>query len=160
MLPLSTEDIKIVIRPKGARHIAKIGSPVATAAIFQAAKLTVEENLEGTVCPNPQQTSLSSAHVTRTMQIVNGVPHEVNACETAAEHTTTGVIRGIPLTDSQIHIKIVTAGNPTALAAKRIASTTMVIIAFDGPDVPYQVRYGSTSHVPCSHPMFAISEAN
>ncbi|KAH7933993.1 hypothetical protein HPB49_020183 [Dermacentor silvarum] len=49
----------------------------------------------------------------------------------------------------QIHNKIVTARKPTALAAKRIASTTTVIIAFDGPDVPFQVRYGSTL-LPCS----------
>ncbi|KAH7965097.1 hypothetical protein HPB49_003311 [Dermacentor silvarum] len=67
------------------------------------------------------------------------------------DRTTKGVIRGIPLTETpqQIHNKIVTARNPTALAAKRIASTTTVIIAFDGPDVPFQVRYGSTL-LPCS----------
>ncbi|KAH7948988.1 hypothetical protein HPB49_003851 [Dermacentor silvarum] len=62
MPPLPTEDIKILIRdikilirPKGALHIAKIGSPVVTAAILQAAKLTDEESLEDTVCPNTQQ---------------------------------------------------------------------------------------------------------
>lgn len=160
MPPLPTEDIKIVIRPKGALHIAKIGSPVVTAAILQAAKLTDEESLEDTVCPNTQQNIVvvstpHSDHADRYARIssiqVNGVTHEVNAYETAAEHTTKGVIRGIPLTETpqQIHNKIVTARNPTALAAKRIASTTTVIIAFDGPDVPFQVRYGSTL-LPCS----------
>ncbi|KAH7965210.1 hypothetical protein HPB49_004703 [Dermacentor silvarum] len=160
MPPLPTEDIKIVIRPKGALHIAKIGSPVVTAAILQAAKLTDEESLEDTVCPNTQQNIVvfstpHSDHADRYARIssiqVNGVTHEVKAYETAAEHTTKGVIRGIPLTETpqQIHNKIVTARNPTALAAKRIASTTTVIIAFDGPDVPFQVRYGSTL-LPCS----------
>ncbi|KAH7980668.1 hypothetical protein HPB49_018117 [Dermacentor silvarum] len=160
MPPLPTEDIKIVILPKGALHIAKIGSPVVTAAILQAAKLSDEESLEDTVCPNTQQNIIVVStphpdHADRYARIrsiqVNGVTHEVNAYETAAEHTTKGVIRGIPLTETpqQIHNKIFTARNLTALAAKRIASTTTVIIAFDGPDVPYQVRYGSTL-LPCS----------
>lgn len=133
---------------------------MVTAAILQAANLTDEESSEDTVCPNTQQNIVVVStphpdHADRYARIrsihVNGVNHEVNAYETAAEHTTKGVIRGIPLTETpqQIHNKIVTARNPTALAAKRIASTTTVIIAFDGLDVPYQVRYGSTL-LPCS----------
>ncbi|KAH7959867.1 hypothetical protein HPB49_014447 [Dermacentor silvarum] len=160
MPPLPTEDIKIVIRPKRALHIAKIGSLVVTAAILQAAKLADEESLEETVCPNTQQNIVvfstpHSDHADRYARIssiqVNGVTHELNAYETAAEHTTKGIIRGIPLTETsqQIYNKTVTARNPTALAAKRIASTATVIIAFDGRDVPFQVRYGSTL-LPCS----------
>ncbi|KAH7965462.1 hypothetical protein HPB49_008231 [Dermacentor silvarum] len=77
--------IKIVIRPKGALHIAKIGSPVVTAAILQAAKLTDEESLEDTVCPNTQQNIVvvstpHSDHADRYARIssiqVNGVTHE------------------------------------------------------------------------------------
>ncbi|KAH7979256.1 hypothetical protein HPB49_008831 [Dermacentor silvarum] len=140
MPPLPTEYIKIVIRPKGALHIAKIGSPVVTAAILQAVKLTDEESLEDTLCPNTQQKHCCHRYARISSIQVNGVTHEVNAYETAAEHTTKGVIPGIPLTETlqQIHNKIVTARNPTALAAKRLASTTTVIIAFDGPDVPFQ----------------------
>ncbi|KAH7938565.1 hypothetical protein HPB49_025162 [Dermacentor silvarum] len=52
---LPTEHIKIVIRPKGALHIAKIGSSMVTPAILQAAELTDEESLEDTVCPKTQQ---------------------------------------------------------------------------------------------------------
>ncbi|KAH6929217.1 hypothetical protein HPB50_024875 [Hyalomma asiaticum] len=155
MPPLPTEDIKIVNRPQSALHIIKIGGPVVTAAILQAAKLTDEESSEDTVCPNTQQNIVVVStpytdHADRYVRIrsiqVNGVTHEVNAYETAAEHTTKGVIRGIPLTDTpqQIYNNIVTARNPTTLAAEHIASTTTVIIAFDGSDVPYQVRYGST----------------
>ncbi|KAH7981394.1 hypothetical protein HPB49_023650 [Dermacentor silvarum] len=142
MQPLPMEDIKIVMRPKVALHIAKIGSPMRT-------KLTGEESLEDTVCLNTQRNIVivstpHSDHADRYARIssiqVNGVTHEVNAYETAAEHTTKGVIRGIPLTETpqQIHNKVVTARKPTALAAKRIASTTTVIIAFDGPGLPYQ----------------------
>ncbi|KAH7964906.1 hypothetical protein HPB49_002468 [Dermacentor silvarum] len=85
MPPLPTEDIKIVIRPKGALHIAKIGSPVVTAAILQAGKLTDEESLEDTVRPNAQQNIVvvstpHSDHADRHARIssiqVNGVTHE------------------------------------------------------------------------------------
>ncbi|KAH7949616.1 hypothetical protein HPB49_012759 [Dermacentor silvarum] len=137
------------------------------------AKLTDEESLEDTVCPNKQQNIVvvstpHSDHADRYARIssiqVNGVTHEVNAYESAVEHTTKGVIRGIPLTETpqQIHNKIVTARNPTALAAKRIASTTTVIIAFDGPDVPFSCatapRYSHVRYIG-SKLTFAISVA-
>ncbi|KAH6947706.1 hypothetical protein HPB50_020786 [Hyalomma asiaticum] len=145
MPPLPTEDMKIVIRPKGTLHIVKTGGPVVTAAILQAAKLTDEDSSEDTVCPNTQQNIVVSTpyldHADRYARIrsiqVNGVTHEVNAYETAAEHTTKGVIRGISLTDTHQRISnnIVTARNLTALAAKLIASTTTAIITFDSSDV-------------------------
>ncbi|KAH7982242.1 hypothetical protein HPB52_003520 [Rhipicephalus sanguineus] len=52
---------------------------------------------------------------------------------------------GDPVQDSSADIdaKIVNDRNPLALAAKRIGSTTAVIVAFDGHRVPNFVRYGS-----------------
>ncbi|KAH8038249.1 hypothetical protein HPB51_000190 [Rhipicephalus microplus] len=128
MPPLPTEDIKIVIRPK-------VGSSVVTAAILQAAKLSDNEIIKDTVCPNIQLTIVVVStpdpdHADRCARIrsiqVNGVTHNVNAYETAYEHASKGIILGISLTKTpqQIHNNIVTARNPTALAAKRIASTT------------------------------------
>ncbi|KAL1467174.1 hypothetical protein MTO96_042346, partial [Rhipicephalus appendiculatus] len=82
---------------------------------------------------------------------VNGITHEVNAYEAAPDNTTKGVVRGIPLTDSaqDIDANVVNARNPLARATKRIGTTTTVVIAFDGPSVPNQVRYGATL-IPCS----------
>ncbi|KAH7952997.1 hypothetical protein HPB49_003326 [Dermacentor silvarum] len=50
--------------------------------------------------------------------------------------------RGIPLSDNpkQINAIIVNTRNPLALAAKCIGTTTTVVIAFSGPDVPYLVH--------------------
>ncbi|KAL1470830.1 hypothetical protein MTO96_040266 [Rhipicephalus appendiculatus] len=77
MPQLPTEDIKIVIRPQGALHIAKIGKPVVTAAILPAVNLTDEESLEDTVCPNTQQkhsgrehTSPGACRPTKTVPLV------------------------------------------------------------------------------------------
>ncbi|KAH7939914.1 hypothetical protein HPB52_019254 [Rhipicephalus sanguineus] len=62
-----------------------------------------------------------------------------------------GVIRSIRLTENaqMIYANIVVDRNPRALAAKRIASTTSVIIAFDGPRVPRLGHFGATL-IPCS----------
>ncbi|KAH7945784.1 hypothetical protein HPB49_020558 [Dermacentor silvarum] len=160
MPQLPKNEIKIIVRPKGALNIPKVGSPTVTAAIFQATQLSPEETQDDTICPNVQQNivvistprPLNADRYVRMKSIhVNGVTHEVNAYEAAPDNTTKGVIRGIPLTDNaqEIDVNIINARNPLALAAKRIGSTTTVVIAFDGPSVPYLVRYGATL-IPCS----------
>ncbi|KAL1424572.1 hypothetical protein MTO96_020040 [Rhipicephalus appendiculatus] len=160
MPPLPKDEIKIILRPKGGLHISKVGSATVTAAIFDATKITPAESQEDTICPNAQQNIIviSTPHphnadrYVRLKSIhVNGITHEVNAYEAAPDNTTKGVIRGMPLTDSaqDIDANVVNARNPLALATKRIGKTTTVVIAFDGPSVPYQVRYGATL-IPCS----------
>ncbi|KAH7942689.1 hypothetical protein HPB51_028640 [Rhipicephalus microplus] len=103
MPSLPMDDIKIVIRPNGALDIAKVGSPVVTAAILQAAELTDKEKIKDTVCSNIQQNIVVVSthdldHADRYVHIgsiqVNGVTHDVNAYETASEHTTKGATVG------------------------------------------------------------------
>ncbi|KAH7939475.1 hypothetical protein HPB52_012841 [Rhipicephalus sanguineus] len=160
MPPLPKNEIKIILRPKGGLHISKVGSPTVTAAIFHATKMPLEESQEDTICPNVQQNIIviSTPHphnadrYVRLKSIhVNGTTHEVNAYEAAPDNTTKGVIRGIPLTDTaqEIDANIVNTRNPLALAAKRIGTTTTVVIAFEGPSAPRLVRYGATL-IPCS----------
>ncbi|KAH7956148.1 hypothetical protein HPB52_006506 [Rhipicephalus sanguineus] len=147
MPPLPKNEIKIILRPKGGLHISKVGSPTVTAAIFHATKMPLEESQEDTICPNVQQNIIviSTPHphnadrYVRLKSIhVNGNTHEVNAYEAAPDNTTKGVIRGIPLTATaqEIDANIVNTRNPLALAAKRIGTTTTVVIAFDGPSAP------------------------
>ncbi|KAH7938520.1 hypothetical protein HPB49_024840 [Dermacentor silvarum] len=151
--PLPSKEIKIIIRPKRALNIAKIGSPTVTTAVFQAAQLSPAHIQQDTVCPNTQQNIVVAStprpqnadrYVCITSIQVSGVTHDVNAYETAAEDTTKGVIREIPLSDTpqQINANIVNTCNPLALGAKRIGTTTIVVIAFSGPDVPYLICRG------------------
>ncbi|KAH7954188.1 hypothetical protein HPB49_016260 [Dermacentor silvarum] len=90
----------------------------------------------------------STQNVDRDVRIksiqVNEVTHEVSAYEAAPDNTTKGVTRGIPLTDNarQIDANIVNDHNLLALAAKRIGSTTTIVITFDGPDVPCMTEDG------------------
>ncbi|KAH7953573.1 hypothetical protein HPB49_010158 [Dermacentor silvarum] len=143
------------VKEQGALNIAKIGSPTVTTAVFQAAQLSSADIQQDTVCPKTQQNIVvvsmpSPQNADRYICIksiqVNGVTHDVNAYETAAEDTTKGVIRGIPLSDTsqQINANIVNTRNLLALAAKRIGTTTTVVIAFSSPDVPYLILVSIT----------------
>ncbi|KAH7978842.1 hypothetical protein HPB49_006962 [Dermacentor silvarum] len=96
MPPLLSNELKIIIRPKGALNIAKIGSPPYAKPAERRPYVSIK-SIE-----------------------VNGVTHDVNAYETAAEDTM-----------------------------KRIRTSTTVSIVFSGADVPYLVCYGATL-IPCS----------
>ncbi|KAK8780497.1 hypothetical protein V5799_018162, partial [Amblyomma americanum] len=144
---LLKEEIKIVVRPKGGLDIVKVGAPTATAAVFGAADITGDESAEDTACPNSHQNIVvvstpKRANADRYAKLrkihIQGKPHEVNAYETAPDNTTKGVIRGIPIEDGSraLDENIVNPRNPLALAAKRIGTTTTVVIAFDGLKVP------------------------
>ncbi|KAH7946418.1 hypothetical protein HPB49_024605 [Dermacentor silvarum] len=141
MPQLPKNEIKIIVRPKGELTIPKVGSPTVTAAIFQATQLSPEETQDDTICPNVQQNVVISTprphnadrYVRMKSIHVNGVTHEANAYEATPDNTTK--IRGIPLTDSaqEIDVNIINARNPLALAAKRIGSTTTIVITFADP---------------------------
>ncbi|KAK8764967.1 hypothetical protein V5799_032424, partial [Amblyomma americanum] len=144
---LPKQEIKIVVRPKGGLDIVKVGAPTVTAAIFAAADITGDESAEDTVYPNSHQNIVvvstpKRANADRYAKLreihIQGKPHEVNAYETAPDHTTKGVIRVIPIEDGTpaLDENIVNPRNPLALAAKRIGTTTTVVIAFDGLKVP------------------------
>ncbi|KAL1441910.1 hypothetical protein MTO96_008178 [Rhipicephalus appendiculatus] len=115
MPPLPKDEIKIILRPKGGLHISKVGSPTVTAAIFDATKITPAESQEDTICPNAQQNIIV---------ISTPPPAQRRPIHSAQD----------------IDANVVNARNPLALATKRIGTTTTVVIAFDGPSVPFQER--------------------
>ncbi|KAH7984755.1 hypothetical protein HPB52_023713 [Rhipicephalus sanguineus] len=153
MPPLPRDDIKIVIRPRGGLNISKIGAAAVADAILAAAGISQEDLCHDTLCPNLQQNIMvastpkreNASRYVRVKQIlISGKVHELSAYETAPHCTCKGVIRNIPLQDDPdvIDARIVNTNNPLALAAKRIAETGTVIVAFDGYRVPNFVRYG------------------
>ncbi|KAK8785004.1 hypothetical protein V5799_008631, partial [Amblyomma americanum] len=152
---LPNEEIKIVVQPKGGLNIVKVGAPMVTAEIFAAADTTEDESAEDMVCPNSHQNIVvvstpKRANAYRYAKLreihIQGKPHEVNAYETAPDSTTKGVIRGITIEDGPraLDENIVNPRNPLGLVAKRICTTTTVVIAFDGLKVPNLVSYGAT----------------
>ncbi|KAK8784887.1 hypothetical protein V5799_008748 [Amblyomma americanum] len=152
---LPKEEIKIVVRPKRCLDIVKVGAPMVIAATFAAADITGDDSAEDTVCPNSQQNIVvvstpkraNADRYAKLRQIhIQGKPHVVNAYETAPDNTTKGVLRGIPIEDGPraLDENIVTPRNPLTLVAKRMGTTTTVVIAFDGLKVPNLTRCGAT----------------
>ncbi|KAH7972570.1 hypothetical protein HPB52_013566 [Rhipicephalus sanguineus] len=136
MPPLPQDDIKIVIRPRGGLNISKIGAAAMADAILTAAGISQEDLCHDTLCPNLQQNIM-----------VVTIPQRENASRYVRmkQILISGkVIRNIPLQDDPdvIDAKIVNTNNPLALAAKRLAQTGTVIVAFAGYRVPNFVRYG------------------
>lgn len=159
MPAMPLEESKIVVRPRGGLDIVKTGITTVAAAILAAAKITSEEGAADTICPNTQQNIMvvstphedNAARYATIKEIsIQGKPYEVSAYRTAPHDTVKGVIRGIPVAASaeELDRSIVNERNPRAVGAKRIGSTTTVIVAFQGPKVPNFVRYGVTL-LPC-----------
>ncbi|KAL1437569.1 hypothetical protein MTO96_048779 [Rhipicephalus appendiculatus] len=155
MPALPRNDFKIVVRPKGGLNIAAIGAVRIASAVYRDAGVSEQDASEDIVCPNNQQNIVvistpisTNAEKYRKLEAIRigDRQYEVNAYETAPDHTVKGVIRGIPLEEDTrtINTKIVNAKNRTALAAKRLSNTTTVIIAFESPKVSTLVRYGGT----------------
>ncbi|XP_075535034.1 uncharacterized protein LOC142570513 [Dermacentor variabilis] len=159
MPAMPLEESKIVVRPRGGLHIVKTGTTTVAAAILAAAKIASEESAADTICPNTQQNIMvvstsnedNAATYAKIQEIsIRGKPYEVSAYRTALHDTVKGVIRGMPIDASaeELDRNIVNERNPLAVAAKRIGSTTTVIVVFQGPKVPNFVRYGVTL-IPC-----------
>ncbi|XP_075535144.1 uncharacterized protein LOC142570678 [Dermacentor variabilis] len=158
MPAMPLEESKIVVRPRGGLDIVKTGTTTVDTAILAVAKITSEESAADAICPNTQQIMVvgtpnedNAARYAKIQEIsIQGKPYEVSAYRTAPHDTVKGAIRGIPIDASaeELDRNIVNERNPLAVAAKRIGSTTTVIVEFQGPKVPNFIRYGVTL-IPC-----------
>lgn len=153
MPALSRDHHKVVIRPRGGLKVVTVGIVRLASALYRAASVSPQDATEDIICPNMQQNIIvvstpHSSNAERYRRLasftLDNHQFEVRAYETAPDYTVKGVVRGIPLEEdaNAIHLNIVNKRNPTALAAKRLSSTTSVIIAFDRGRVPTWVYYG------------------
>ncbi|KAH7933851.1 hypothetical protein HPB49_018182 [Dermacentor silvarum] len=155
MPPLSKDEMKIVVRPRGGLSITKAGPTVVAEAIWAATGISTTEREWDTMCPNPMQNVMvistsSHEHAVCYTAVENitvaGQQHEVNAYVAAPHATCKGVVRRIAIEDGPevIYRKIVNRRNPLALGAKRIKDTGTVVVLFEGYKVPNYVAYGGT----------------
>ncbi|KAL1473185.1 hypothetical protein MTO96_022445 [Rhipicephalus appendiculatus] len=153
MPALPRDHHKVVIRPRGGLNVATVGVVRLASALYRAASVSSQDVTEDIICPNMQQNIIvvstphsSNAERYRRLASFTLDKHqfEIRAYEAAPDYIVKGVVRGIPLDEDTkaIHLNIVNKRNPTALAAKRLSSTTSVIVAFDGCRVPTWVYYG------------------
>ncbi|KAH8039962.1 hypothetical protein HPB51_009218 [Rhipicephalus microplus] len=143
MPPLPKDFSKIVLRPRGGLNISKIGTGAVADAIVLAAGVKEEEAMQDIICSNLQQNIMVAStpdqdRASRYLKVkqidIGGKVFEVSAYAAAPHDTCKGVIRGIPVSDTQdiLTRKIVNANNPLALQTKRIKDTGTIIIAFEG----------------------------
>lgn len=151
---LPKEDNKVVVRPRGGLCIAKTPIAIIEEAIAAAAGITKAELAKDTFLPNNEQnivivstpdSSRECKYSTIKEIMIGGQKHEVGAYATAPDSMTKGVIRGVPIQHTQEDImeRIITEKNPTVTGARRIGTTTTVIVTFEGDKVPNVVFYGS-----------------
>ncbi|KAH7986546.1 hypothetical protein HPB52_024880 [Rhipicephalus sanguineus] len=157
---LPTEHFRVIVRPRGGLDIKKTGHFKIAQALIAAAGLTSGEVEEDVICPNMIQNIMvastpsernAKAYNTVASLIIDNVTYEVNAYMAAPNNTSKGVIRDIDPTLDQDELTrlIVQPRNPTVIGARRIKSTSSVIVLFDGLKVPEYVKCGP-SLVKCS----------
>ncbi|KAH7989021.1 hypothetical protein HPB52_024350 [Rhipicephalus sanguineus] len=133
--------------PSGSRR-GKLGGAALKSKVLRAEKMPPLPRDDIKIVIRPRGglniSKIGAAAVADAILAAAGISQEDFAYETAPHSTCKGVIRNIPLQDDPdvIDAKIVNTNNPLALAAKRIAQTGTVIVAFDGYRVPNFVRYG------------------
>ncbi|KAH7966905.1 hypothetical protein HPB49_020393 [Dermacentor silvarum] len=149
---LPRDDIKIIVRPKDGLNIRNTCGMSLDEAIRKEAVVGDDEKI--TICPNPTQSILviSTPDETTATKIamikvltINGKRHETNAYVSAPEQMVKGIIRNIPLkyTQDQLTHALVNSRNPSLAYAKRLGSTTTVILLYEGNRVPTWAYFNS-----------------
>ncbi|KAL1424129.1 hypothetical protein MTO96_003627 [Rhipicephalus appendiculatus] len=149
---LPRDDIKIIFRPRDGLNIRSTCGVSLDEAIRNGAGLGDDEMI--TICPNPtqnilvistpeEQTALKIAKIK--VLTIDGKRYETNAYVSAPEQMAKGIIRNIPLkyTQDQLVHALVNPRNPSLTYAKRLGSSTTVILLYEGNRVPTWVYFNS-----------------
>ncbi|KAL1478805.1 hypothetical protein MTO96_052370 [Rhipicephalus appendiculatus] len=143
---------RVVIRPGGGLNVQACSQHKVFNALVMAAQLPPHATEEDIVCANaiqnifvlstPQETN-ALAYCT-VQEILTKQRHPVTTYLAPPGNTCRGVIRGVDadFTDADLQRMLRTDRNPKVLGARRIKSTTTVIILFDGQKVPNYVYCG------------------
>ncbi|KAL1437625.1 hypothetical protein MTO96_048741 [Rhipicephalus appendiculatus] len=144
---------RVVIRPGGGLNVQAGSQHKVFNALVMAAQLPPHATEEDIVCANaiqnifvlstPQETN-ALAYCTVQEIILTKQRHPVTTYLAPPGNTCRGVIRGVDadFTDADLQRMLCTDRNPKVLGARRIKSTTTVIILFDGHKVPNYVYCG------------------
>lgn len=149
---LPRDDIKVIVRPRDGLNIRSTCGASLDEAIRNGAGVGDDEMI--TIDPNPTQNILvistpeeSTATKITKMKVltINGKRYETNAYVSAPENMTKGIIRNLPpkYNQDQLVEALVNTRNPSLTYAKRLGSTTNVILLYEGNRVPSWVYFNS-----------------
>ncbi|KAH7969303.1 hypothetical protein HPB52_016592 [Rhipicephalus sanguineus] len=120
-------------------------------AIRHEAEVSSDEIV--TICPNPVQNILvistpdekTATKIIKIKKLTIYEKYETNAYVSAPEEMAKRIIRNIPLkyTQDQLMHALVNARNPSLAYAKRLGSTTTVILLYEGNRVPMWAHFNS-----------------
>lgn len=154
--PLPEEDIKIILRPRGGLDLGSVPQATLADAIFKEACLTQNPIDQMRVHRTPNYLLISTPAEERAQKYasiqslnIKDRRYEMAAHVSAPANTVAGVIFNIPEDDSPEEIfRSVTNYNPEMqiLAAKRLGTSNMAQILFNGTRVPFWVRYRAATY--------------
>lgn len=154
--PLPPDDIKIVLRPRGGLDLRKVTPAALADTVLQAAQIAQNPQDQLRIRPTPNYVIVSTPSEERAQRYadikaiqVGGNTFMIAAHVAAPSNTTAGIIFNIPETDTHEEIQSsIFNYNPELpiLAVKRLGTSNMAQILFNGNRVPYWVRYRSTTY--------------
>lgn len=152
--PLPATDIKIVLRPRGGLALTSIAQATLADAIQVQAhvapnredQVRVQLTANYLIISTPSE-ERAHKYASMTSLTIRGQQYEISAHVAAPANTVAGVIFNIPEDDTPAQVfDSICSYNPDLpiLDAKRLNSSNMAQILFDGQKVPFWVRYRST----------------
>ncbi|KAH7980179.1 hypothetical protein HPB49_013666 [Dermacentor silvarum] len=144
---------RIVIRPRDGLDLRKAGHCKVSEAIMAAAKITYDAAVEDVVCPNVTQNIVvvstplekhAQNYVCIKQIKVGEKVYSVNTYYSAGDGYCKGVFRNVDreITEKELNTMIVHSRNPTAMQAKRIKGSGIVVIVIEGCEVPNYINFG------------------
>lgn len=154
--PLPPGDIKIVLRPRGGLALASLPLVLLADHIQHQAgvppngedQVRVQAKSNFVVVSTPDE-ARAARYANISTLIINGKEYNVAAHVSAPANTSTGIIFNVPESDTAEHIsQSIFNYNPQLkiLDVRRLNTSSMVQILFDGPHVPYWVRYRAATY--------------
>lgn len=152
-LPLPSTDIKIVLRPRGGLDLKSVSQVTLADTVMHQAGIAPNpmdqiriHHVSNYVLVSTPSEERAHKYAAINFLALRGQRYEVAAHVSAPANTVTGVIFNIPEEDTPEQIfDSVQSYNPDLkiLSAKRLNTSNIVQILFDGQKVPFWVRYRS-----------------
>lgn len=154
--PLPEDDIKIILRPHGGLALTAISLATLADTVqkqagldpYSADQVRIQATSNFIVVSTPSE-ARARQYEKITSLVLKGHQYEISTHVSAPANTVTGVIFNIPEDDTPEQIlNSVCQYNPglRILDAKRLNSSNIAQILFDGTKVPYWIRYRAATY--------------
>lgn len=155
-IPLPSEDVKVILRPRGGLDVSALPPATIADAVLTQANLPLSHadqirphRIANYILVSTPSEERAKTYAAITSLLIKNQAFPVSAHVAAPSDTVTGVIFNIPEDDTEEQVyKSICEFNPELpiLDAKRLNTSNMAQILFHGTRVPFWVRYRSTTY--------------